>query len=32
VTGRLCCCRVGGVHMADPRLVRETPWNHGRAP
>ena len=22
-------CRVAGVHMANPRLVRETPWNHG---
>src|SRR6476646_3802637 len=24
VTGRLCCCRVVGVHMANPRLVQET--------
>jgi hypothetical protein len=29
VTVRLCCCRVVGVHMTNPRLVRETPWNHG---
>jgi class 3 adenylate cyclase len=28
VTGRLCCCRVVGVHMANPRMVRGTPWNH----
>src|SRR5271168_884818 len=28
VTMRLCCCRVVGVHMANPRLVGETPWNH----
>ena len=28
VSGRLCCCRVVGVHMANPRLVGETPWNH----
>ena len=32
VTGRLCCCRVVGVHMANPRLVGETPWNHGGSP
>ena len=32
VTGRLCCCRVVGVHMAYPRLVGETPWNHGGSP
>jgi hypothetical protein len=25
VTGRLCCCRVVGVHMANPRLVGEPP-------
>jgi hypothetical protein len=24
VTGRLCCCRVVGVHMANPRLVQES--------
>ena len=24
VTMRLCCCRVVGVHMANPRLVRES--------
>jgi hypothetical protein len=29
LTGRLCCCRVIGVHMAKFRLVQETPWNHG---
>jgi hypothetical protein len=29
VMGRLCCCRVVGVHMANPRLVREALWNHG---
>jgi hypothetical protein len=29
VTGRLWCCRVVGVHMANARLVRETVWNHG---
>src|ERR1700758_2394024 len=28
-TMRLCCCRVVGVHMANPRLIGETPWNHG---
>src|SRR6476661_8581091 len=32
VTGRLCCCRVVGVHMANPRLVGEplgiTPGRH----
>ena len=28
VTGRLCCCRVVGVHMANPRLVQEAPWNY----
>src|SRR5580700_1619518 len=32
VTGRLCCCRVVGVHMANPRLVGETPWNSGGPP
>ena len=29
MTVRLCCCRVVGVHMTSPRLVQETPWNHG---
>jgi hypothetical protein len=24
VTGRLCCCRVVGVHMANPRLLGKT--------
>jgi hypothetical protein len=24
VTGRVCCCRVLGVHMANPMLVPET--------
>src|ERR1700724_801682 len=26
---RLCCFRVVGVQMANPRLIGETPWNHG---
>jgi hypothetical protein len=30
MTARLCCCRPVGVHMTRPRLVQETPWNHGR--
>jgi hypothetical protein len=28
VIERLCCCRVVGVRMANPRLVQDTPWNH----
>jgi hypothetical protein len=30
LTGRLCCCRVVGVHMAKSKskLAQETPWNH----
>ena len=28
VTVRLCCCRVVGVHMANPRLVEKPRWNH----
>jgi hypothetical protein len=26
---RLCCRRVVGVHMANPKSVQETPGNHG---
>ncbi len=29
MTMRLCCCRVVGVHTANPRLVQEPPRNHG---
>ena len=29
MTVRLCCHRVVGVHMTSPRLVQETPGNHG---
>jgi class 3 adenylate cyclase len=29
VTMRLCCCRVVGVHVANPKLVQEPPRNHG---
>jgi hypothetical protein len=29
VTVRLCCRRVVGVHMANPKSVQETSWNQG---
>src|SRR5215469_11607793 len=29
VTGRLCCIRVVGVHMANPSWFKKTPWNNG---
>src|SRR6185295_3078732 len=30
LVSRICCFRVVGVHMATPRLVSATPWNHIR--
>jgi len=29
VTGRLCCIRVVGVHMANPSWFKKTPWKSG---
>ena len=29
MTGRLCCIRVVGVHMANSSWFKKTPWNNG---